>query len=147
MTTSTIPADEDLCLIKKTLGDVNPELKKELALMSIEEKLDLVISLNYDMRKEYNAIVDDISFTTEELTDIFHVSEQTLWRWRVDKRIPYHVDPDGNCYYLFKELFVAVKSGQLRGKTLNRLQAIENLNQHFRGVMKGKIIYGGRKNG
>ncbi len=116
-------------------------LDDKIKKMSLEEKVNDIYKFMARLVYGTEAISKDASFNTQTMCEVFRVTEFTLLRWRRDGRIPYHVKPNGYIYYMYDEIFAAVSSGRLYGKSFNRQNALDKLRSFRVGLIKGKQGY------
>ncbi len=88
------------------------------------KKIDMIFKFAYKVMKDYDAQVTDVDISKSGLCEILGVTRQTEIRWRKQRKLPYHIRPDGSIYYNFDETYVAIKSGRLYCRAVDRIPAL-----------------------
>ncbi len=97
----------------------------------IKEIYDYIIEL----KKDYDKFVADVRLDRHSVQELLGVSEATVGRWRAKKLLPYYINDSRNSYYLFDDVYVACKRGQLDIRGFDRIAALKRLNAFKNGLL------------
>jgi hypothetical protein len=107
---------------KKKQMNCNSEISEESlgqSLHNIQERLGEIHAFIKDMKNEYAQIDGTIEMDRHLMERLFNVSESTLYRWRhasEGHNLPYHLHDDGSTYYLFEDVYLALKKDKSWGR-------------------------------
>lgn len=107
-------------------GELTPDLRTML--MEIHDYIT-------ELKRDYDKFVSDVRIDRVTLQELLGVSEATIGRWRTRGVLPYYVNSSRASYYLFDEVYVAVKRGQLEARGFNRINALERLKVFKNGLL------------
>jgi hypothetical protein len=125
--------------------DCNSEITEksiEQSLHNIQEMLGEIHAFIKDMKNEYTQIDGTIEMDRHLLERLLNVSESTLYRWRHnrdDHNLPYLLRDDGSTYYLYNDVYVALKRGQLEAKGFDRIGAMQRMKLYHDGIIDGLV--------
>ena len=88
-----------------------------------------------DLKEDYDKFVADVRLDRPTMQELLGVSPSTLARWRARGVLPYGISVGGASYYLFDDVYAAVKRGALVAKGFKRLDAIGRLKAFKNGLL------------
>lgn len=97
----------------------------------IREIYDYIV----DMKHDYDRQVANMQLDRRTVEQLLNVSEATIGRWRSRGVLPYYINSSRASYYLFDDVYVAVKRGQLVARTFDPVEALRRLNAFQSGLM------------
>ncbi len=120
--------------------------------MDIEQKVDNISRTLIDVQQQLsmlndnvgnltvlrNALVNDIQLDNLTMEVVLEVSDSTLYRWRSTRSIPFHIRENSTIYYVFEEVLVALRKGDLNARGFNRLHAIEKMIEYRENIIHSK---------
>ena len=104
---------------------------------SIHEELHDVASFIYELKNDYEVLEDKIELSTMDILRLLGISKASLARWRDANLVPYRYISSNHIVYLFKGIYLAVKTGRATFKGFRRLEALQRLNAYKDGLLKG----------
>ncbi len=107
------------------------------AIIEIREMVSEVYAFMKEMKRDYDKVCGAIEIDRPTLERLLCVSESTLYRWRMARTPPYHFHSDHSTYYLYDEVYVALKRGSLKAKSFNRIDAIQRMKMYKEGIIRG----------
>lgn len=119
------------------VASVNPEIVAWM--MEIRNTLVEVFSFIRAIKKGYDEIIENIKLDNATVEYLTAMSETTIYRWRKNpegSNLPYYMG-NGACYYLFKDLYRAVKAGNLQAKNFNRMETLLRMRAYEKGIYAG----------
>lgn len=84
---------------------------------------------------------DSLELTSREIMDIFGVSKMTVYRWRTEGLIPYRINNRGKAFYPYKDVFLAVKNGELDIHNSNKAMSLAKLAEFKDKVITSSLWY------
>ncbi|MDL2213758.1 DNA-binding protein [Bacteroides sp. OttesenSCG-928-E20] len=111
------------------------------SIQEIHKMISEVYVFMKDMKHDYDAIVGSIEMDRQTIGRLLGVSESTLYRWRSAPNftLPCHYHSDRSTYYVYDEVYIALKRGQLRAKGFDRIEAMQRMKMYKEGVIRGLL--------
>lgn len=105
---------------------------------AFQKLLEKIIGIEQYVKKTSNIFTDleeTLELTSRELMDILNVSKSTLYRWRKDRTVKFRYEKNGNVFYSYIGLLIAIKTGSLSIPNTNKAELLARLSD-----FKEKII-------
>ena len=106
-------------------------------LRSLRNDMERIAGFIVEMRRDYSVLEDKMELSSSDVIRLLGISRASLARWRDTNAIPFRYVSCNHVAYPFKGLYVAVKSGRASFKGFRRVEALQRLNAHKDGVLKG----------
>lgn len=113
------------------------ELSKSIS--EIKEMISELYAFMQQIKQDHDNICGVIELDRVTLERLLGVSESTIYRWRTAKVVPYHLRSDHSTYYIYDEIYVALKRGLLNSKSFNRLEALQRMKMYKEGIIRGLL--------
>lgn len=111
-------------------------------LAELGRKIDATYEFIQELKNRHETIMGQIWFDRKTLMKLLAVSQSTVYRWRrgeFGSELPYHVREDGTTYYVYDEVYAALRRGKLQAKGFDRILAIRNMEAYREGIMNGVL--------
>ncbi len=137
--TQTQPQAASRGQIVAMMRELNDKLSADFfgAFHEIQEMLREALGLLREQKAVYDLRVDNITLDSALMEELTGMSETTIYRWRRDGVLPFHVDDRGHYFYKFPEVYALVKKGKLQARSFNRRECLKKLRAYERGVLDG----------
>ncbi len=119
----------------------SPSLFPENQTPDIRELILEIHGFIKDLKDDYDKFVADVRLDRSTVEELLGVSSSTLARWRARGVLPYGINESGASYYLFDDVYVALKRGVLEAKGFKRLDALGRLKAFKNGLLFKSRMY------
>ncbi len=113
--------------IIKHSGDEQSQSPQEM----ISEIRDFVRELKRErdeLRLQRDELIGSIKLSMDNMCKVFDVNKRTIYRWRQQDLVKYHITPKGHAYFIFEEVLIAVKKGQICARFCDTFDTVARLN-------------------
>lgn len=93
-----------------------------------------------EMTARRDFLLGRIKLDRKSLQDLLGVSKNTIYKWRKGEdgyKLIAHSEEDGSKYYLFSEVFQAIRQGKLHARGFKRLWALQRMVAYQEGCSNG----------
>ena len=111
-------------------------------LAELSRKIDATYEFIQELKHRHETIMGQVWFDRKTLMRLLAVSQSTIYRWRrgeFGSELPYHVREDGTTYYVYDEVYSALRRGKLQAKGFDRILAIRNMEAYREGIVNGAL--------
>lgn len=118
-------------------SEIQPEILAWM--MDIRNTLVEVFEFIQNVKRGYDEVIENIKLDNDTVKYLTGMSDTTIYRWRKNpegENLPFYIG-NGSCYYLFKDLYRAVKAGHLQAKGFNRIQTLQRMKAYEKGLYAG----------
>lgn len=106
-------------------------------LRSLKESTNWITDFILEMKRDYSVLDEKIELNSADVMRLLGISRASLARWRDARAVPFRYVSSNHVVYPFKELYIAIKTGQASFKGFRRVEALQRLNAYKDGILKG----------